>query len=125
MQGKVSSVPEWFHPLLEEWGIEYGKGAVVDLSARSCTQILWKENNSKVFSTTGDDRHRVDIAFKDLREYAEFAAGLIEFVYLGGARRSMREVEVAYKLSNRAAGVEVGAAEALMYSGFMRLLKAA
>lgn len=125
MQNDVSVVPDWFVPLLEEWGRDYGAGKIVDLSARSGTQMIWGGRRAKSFTTTELERYQVNAAFTELREYAEYAAGLISFVYLGGVRRSMREVEVSYNLSNRAAGEEVGAAEALMYSGFIRLRKAA
>ncbi len=118
-------VPDWFVSLLEEWGKEYGAGNVVDLSARSGTQIIWGAKNKKGFCTTELERYQVNAAFRELREYAEYAAGLIEFVYLAGRRRSMRDVELTYNLSNRAAGEEVLAAEALMYSGYIRLRNAA
>lgn len=126
MQGEKSCLPEWFSPLLEEWGREYGAGRVVDLSARSGTQMIWGSGNrGKGFSSTEFERALVNKAFYELRQLNEYAAGLVEFVYLCGRCKSMREVEHEYDLSNRAAGEEVGAAEALLYSEFIRFKRAA
>lgn len=120
-----SVVPDWFISLLEEWGREYGAGKIVDLSARSGTQIIWGGKRGKGFNTSELERSQINAAYMELREYAEYAAELIEFVYLRGVRCSMRDVELSYGISYRAAREETGAAEALMYSGFVRLKKAA
>lgn len=126
MQGEKGCLPVWFTPLLEEWGREYGAGKVVDLSARSSTQVIWGAGRrGKGFSSTESERAMVNRAFNELRELNEYAAGLIQFVYLRGRSASMREVEAAYDLSNRAAGEEVGAAEALLYSEYIRFKRAA
>lgn len=125
MQCDESCLPDWFIPLLEEWGREYGQGKVVDLSARSGTQLIWGSGGKRGFLTTEAERAQVNMAYHELCEYADYGAGLIRYLYLSGKRRSMRDVELFYRLSNRAAGAEVRAAEALMFSEFMRLRKAA
>jgi len=126
MQGEKSCTPDWFIPLLEEWGIEYGRGKVVDLSARSGTQVLWGKGRArKGFNSSDSERALVNKAFEELRKLNEYAAGMIQFVYLSGKRKSMCDVEECYRLSNRAAGQEVSAAESLMYNEFMRFKRVA
>lgn len=126
MQGENSCMPDWFSPLLTEWGIEYGEGKVVDLSARSGTQVLWGSGKRrKGFSTTDNERALVQKAYNELRELNEHAAGLIRFLYLGGSRRYAIDVQFDYNLSNRAAREEIKAAEGMMYNEFARFKRVA
>ena len=119
-------LPEWFVPLLGEWAVEYGAGHVVDLRARSGTQVIWGSGRrNKGFASTDFERALVNKAFMELRGLNEHAAGLIEFIYLGKRRRSLRDVEICYHLSNRAAGEEVKAATAMIYYEFARFKKVA
>lgn len=123
MNNKFSVVPTWFNDLLEEWARDYS-GRAVDLRAKSSTQIIWARA-SKSFAYSAEERDMVNQAFADLECECPAAGSLIRFYYLCSTRVTMRDVEVRYGLSNRAAGEQMRAAEAGIYSFYTQLKKAA
>lgn len=123
MSNKFSVVPNWFNDLLEEWAREYS-GRVVDLRAKSSTQIIWA-NKSASYLYSVDERALVNQAFAELERESPGAGSLIRFYYLCSSRVTMRDVETRYGMSNRAAGEQMRAAEMGIYSFYVQLRKAA
>lgn len=123
MTNKFSVVPNWFNDLLEEWAREYS-GRVVDLRAKSSTQIIWA-NKSTSYLYSADERALVNQAFAELERESPVAGSLIRFYYLCSSRVTMRDVETRYGMSNRAAGEQMRAAEMGIYSFYVQLRKAA
>lgn len=115
--------PEWFKDLLREWGIEYS-GMPVDLSAVSCTQVLWSRRSGRTYLFNPDERDAVNSAILLLRDQNAGAAELIEYYFKFGGR-SVREVELRYKLSNRAAGEMIAAAIGCVYAVYVGVRKVA
>lgn len=120
----VKIVPDWFLQVLKEWAIEYGQGSVIDLSARSATQIIWAGSSGRSFSTTADERKLVNDAYRDLTQLNDIAASVLDFYYLQG-RQSVLELELKFKISNRAARQYLSAAQASIYYGYRNLNRAA
>lgn len=123
MTNKFSVVPNWFNDLLEEWAREYS-GRVVDLRAKSSTQIIWA-NKSASYLYSADERELVNHAFAEMERESPVAGSLIRFYYLCSSRVTMRDVETRFGISNRAAGEQMRAAEMGIYSFYVQLRRAA
>lgn len=115
--------PDWFKDLLREWGIDYS-GPAVDLSAVSATQMIWRRKNGRTMLFSPEERHALNQAILRLRDDNPHAAGVIEFYYKFGGR-SVREVELHFHLSNRAAGELIAAATGCLYGIYVGVRKVA
>jgi hypothetical protein len=111
MSGEINKmVPDWFYTILDEWGFDYGRGKVVDLSARSSTQIVWADAKGRSFLSSAEERLRLNKSFAELRQLNFYAAEVLDLYYLCNAK-SVRAIELKFKLSNRSAGQMLLAAE--------------
>jgi len=120
----IQLYPEWFPDLIEEWSVEYS-GKAVNLSAKSCTQIIWPRKGGRRFLFQDNERIGANDSFRMLESEGHDAARLLRFFYLSGRPKSIRDIEVEYKMSNRAAYSALDAARACMYLNYVGFKKAA
>lgn len=111
---------EDFQSLLEAWG-DWSFGLGCNLQAVSGTQLLWSKSSKGVLYSVAEVEN-VERAMLQLRAEEPELYEVVKFRYYSGEQKSILDLELRFKISNRKA-CEVSAAGEYLVMGFYYSLK--
>ncbi len=114
---------EDFQQLLEAWG-SWAAGLGCNLNAVSGTQLLWAKSSRGTMYSEMEMRN-VEKSMLDLQSVDPYLYEIIKYRYYGGEQRSIRVLELRFRISTRKAEEYCLTGESLARAFYCSLKKAA